>query len=77
MVLVSWRQEVLERQIDYGAQLGHVILSLARMELKNFFRNVMPVAEYFDRSGMLIEVNMYFHLKIFMHVRYRNLKKGS
>ncbi|XP_057321733.1 adenylate kinase isoenzyme 5 isoform X1 [Microplitis mediator] len=57
VVLVSWRQEVLERQIDYGAQLGHVILSLARMELKNFFRNVMPVAEYFDRSGMLIEVN--------------------
>ncbi|KAG8039998.1 hypothetical protein G9C98_001516 [Cotesia typhae] len=57
VVLVSWRQEVLERQIDYGAQLGHVILSLARMELKNFYRNVMPVAEYFDRNGILIEVN--------------------
>ncbi|KAK0079193.1 hypothetical protein PV325_001612 [Microctonus aethiopoides] len=57
VVLVSWRQEVLERQIDYGAQLGHVILSLARMELRNFYRNVMPVAEYFDRSGILLEVN--------------------
>ncbi|XP_011305325.1 adenylate kinase isoenzyme 5 isoform X2 [Fopius arisanus] len=57
VILVSWRQEVLERQIDYGAQLGHVILSLARMELRNFYRNVMPVAEYFDRSGILLEVN--------------------
>ncbi|XP_034944500.1 adenylate kinase isoenzyme 5 [Chelonus insularis] len=57
VILVSWKQEVLERQIDYGAQLGHVILSLARMELRNFYRNVMPVAEYFDRSGVLVEVN--------------------
>ncbi|XP_046411820.1 adenylate kinase isoenzyme 5 [Neodiprion fabricii] len=57
VVLVSWRQEILERQIDYGAQLGHVILGLARMELHNFYRNVMPVAEYFDQSGMLIAVN--------------------
>lgn len=60
VVLVSWRQEVLERQIDYGAQLGHVILGLARMELRNFYRNVMPVAEYFDRSGILLEVNNLF-----------------
>ncbi|XP_020710216.2 adenylate kinase isoenzyme 5 [Athalia rosae] len=57
VVLVSWRQEILERQIDYGAQLGHVILGLARMELNNFYRNVMPVAEYFDQSGMLVAVN--------------------
>ncbi|XP_015607295.1 adenylate kinase isoenzyme 5 [Cephus cinctus] len=57
VVLVSWRQEVLERQIDYGAQLGHVILGLARMELHNFYRNVMPVAEYFDQSGMLLAIN--------------------
>lgn len=47
---------MLERQIDFGAQLGHVIIGLARMELHNFYRNVMPVAEYFDQSGMLLEV---------------------
>ncbi|XP_043496776.1 adenylate kinase isoenzyme 5 [Polistes fuscatus] len=57
VILVSWRQEVLERQIDFGAQLGHVIIGLARMELHNFYRNVMPVVEYFDQSGMLYEVN--------------------
>ncbi|XP_011637258.1 adenylate kinase isoenzyme 5 isoform X2 [Pogonomyrmex barbatus] len=58
VILVSWRQEVLERQIDFGAQLGHVIIGLARMELHNFYRNVMPVAEYFDQSGMLLEVEV-------------------
>lgn len=57
VVLVSWRQRVLERQIEYGARLGHVVLSLARMELKNFYKNVMPVADYFDQSNMLIAVN--------------------
>jgi len=56
VILVSWRQEVLERQINFGAQLGHVIIGLAKMELHNFYRNVMPVAEYFDQSGMLVEV---------------------
>nr|XP_031846425.1 adenylate kinase isoenzyme 5 isoform X4 [Nomia melanderi]XP_031846426.1 adenylate kinase isoenzyme 5 isoform X4 [Nomia melanderi]XP_031846427.1 adenylate kinase isoenzyme 5 isoform X4 [Nomia melanderi] len=57
VILVSWRQEILERQIDFGAQLGQVVIELARMELYNFYRNVMPVAEYFDQSGMLLEVN--------------------
>ncbi|KAM3959146.1 adenylate kinase isoenzyme 5 [Aphomia sociella] len=57
VVLVSWRQRVLERQIEYGARLGHVVLSLARMELANFYKNVMPVADYFDQSNMLISVN--------------------
>ncbi|XP_044017152.1 adenylate kinase isoenzyme 5 [Aphidius gifuensis] len=56
-VLVSWRQEVLERQIDYGAQLGKVIIELAHVELRNFYRNVMPVAEYFDQTGILLQVN--------------------
>lgn len=50
---------MLERQIDFGAQLGHVIIGLARMELYNFYRNVMPVAEYFDQSGMLLEVSKF------------------
>ncbi|XP_065172153.1 adenylate kinase isoenzyme 5 isoform X2 [Atheta coriaria] len=57
VVLISWRQKVLERQIDYGAKLGQVVLSLARMELNNFYKNVMPVADYFDQSNMLISVN--------------------
>ncbi|KAK5646555.1 hypothetical protein RI129_005019 [Pyrocoelia pectoralis] len=56
-VLISWRQKVLERQIDYGAKLGQVVLSLARMELNNFFKNVMPVADYFDQSSMLVTIN--------------------
>lgn len=57
---MSWRQEILERQIDFGAQLGQVVIELARMELYNFYRNVMPVAEYFDQSGMLLEVRKDF-----------------
>ncbi|XP_055589082.1 adenylate kinase isoenzyme 5 [Uranotaenia lowii] len=57
VILISWRQSILQRQIDYGAKLGHVVLSLAKMELENFFKNVMPVADYFDQSDMLIAVN--------------------
>ncbi|XP_014253502.1 adenylate kinase isoenzyme 5 isoform X2 [Cimex lectularius] len=57
VVLIAWRQRVLERQIDYGAKLGHVVLSLAKMELNNFYKNVMPVADYFDQRGMVIAVN--------------------
>lgn len=58
VILISWRQKVLERQIDYGAKLGQVVLSLARMELNNFYKNVMPVADYFDQSNMLIAVSI-------------------
>ncbi|XP_067621768.1 uncharacterized protein [Eurosta solidaginis] len=57
VILISWRQSILQKQIDYGAKLGHVVLSLAKMELDNFFKNVMPVADYFDQSDMLIAVN--------------------
>lgn len=57
MILISWRQSVLQKQIDYGAKLGHVVLSLAKMELDNFFKNVIPVADYFDQSGLLTSVN--------------------
>lgn len=57
VIIVSWRQKVLERQIDYGAKLGHVVLSLAKMELNNFYKNVMPVADYFDQRGMLCAVS--------------------
>lgn len=33
-----------------------VVLSLAKMELDNFFKSVMPVADYFDQSDMLVAV---------------------
>lgn len=56
VILISWRQAVLQKQIDYGAKLGHVVLSLAKMELENFFKHVMPVADYFDQSDMLVAV---------------------
>ncbi|XP_025198830.1 adenylate kinase isoenzyme 5 [Melanaphis sacchari] len=57
VILISWNQNVLERQIDYGAKLGHVVLSLARMELNNFYKNVTPVSDYYDQRKMLISVN--------------------
>ncbi|KAL1491092.1 hypothetical protein ABEB36_011742 [Hypothenemus hampei] len=57
VMLISWRQKVLERQIDYGAKLGQVVLSLAKMELNNFYKNVIPVAEYFSQAKMLIKIH--------------------
>lgn len=56
VILISWRESVLKKQIEYGARLGHVVLSLAKMELEHFFTNVMPVADYYDQSDMLIAV---------------------
>lgn len=58
VILISWNQNVLERQIDYGAKLGHVVLSLARMELNNFYKNVTPVSDFYDQRGMLISVSV-------------------
>ena len=55
-MLLSWRQKVLARQVEYGAKLGHVVLSLATMELRNFYRSVMPVADYLDQRGQLLVV---------------------
>lgn len=48
---------MLQKQIDYGVKLGQVVLSLAKMELENFYKNVIPVSEYFDQSGLLSVVN--------------------
>jgi hypothetical protein len=59
-VLLSWRQKVLARQVEYGAKLGHVVLSLATMELRNFYRSVMPVADYLDQRGQLLVVCKQF-----------------
>ncbi|XP_031619359.1 adenylate kinase isoenzyme 5 isoform X2 [Contarinia nasturtii] len=53
VILVKWKNELLQKQIEYGAKLGQVVLSLAKMELDNFYKNVMPVCEYFDQSGLL------------------------
>lgn len=57
VVLIAWRQEILQKQIDYGVKLGQVVLSLAKMELENFYKNVIPVSEYFDQSGLMSVVN--------------------
>lgn len=57
VILIAWRQEILQKQIDYGVKLGQVVLSLAKMELENFYKNVIPVSEYFDQSGLLSVVN--------------------
>jgi hypothetical protein len=37
---------------------SEVVLSLAKMELDNFFKSVMPVADYFDQSDMLVAVRV-------------------
>lgn len=68
--MISWRQAVLQKQIDYGAKLGHVVLSLAKMELENFFKNVMPVADYFDQSDMLLAVGCA--LKLYNYITELN-----
>ncbi|XP_046398135.1 adenylate kinase isoenzyme 5 [Ischnura elegans] len=57
VILVSWRRKVLERQVAYGAKLGHVILRVARMELRYFYHHTISVAEYFDQQGMLIAID--------------------
>ncbi|KAG8222931.1 hypothetical protein J437_LFUL000226 [Ladona fulva] len=57
IILVSWRRKVLERQVSYGAKLGHVNLRVARMELRYFYRHTVSVAEYFDHQHMLIAVD--------------------
>lgn len=81
VILVSWRQAVLQKQIDYGARLGHVVLSLAKMELDNFFKNVMPVADYYDQSDMLIAVSMksckYKGINCIWNFLFRNQVNGE
>lgn len=43
-------------RIPYSFISTEVVLSLAKMELDNFFKSVMPVADYFDQSDMLVAV---------------------
>lgn len=80
MVLISWRQSVLQKQIDYGVKLGHVVLSLAKMELDNFFKNVMPVADYYDQSNLLFAVcfdNSYRLPKAYFRHNVQSLITGK
>jgi hypothetical protein len=44
-----------------------VVLSLAKMELENFFKSVMPVADYFDQSDMLVAVSFLILMHILTH----------
>jgi hypothetical protein len=38
------------------------------MELENFFKNVMPVADYFDQSDMLVAVSFGASKKIRINI---------
>lgn len=53
VILLNWHLNTLERQIEYGAQLGEVELAAAKVELGNFKKHVIPVAEFFDHKQML------------------------
>lgn len=57
MILLNWHLKILEKQIEYGSQLGDTVLQLARMELKNYSKHVLPVAEYFDQLKKLSVVD--------------------
>ncbi|KAK7604835.1 hypothetical protein V9T40_006021 [Parthenolecanium corni] len=57
VLLLSWKKSSLERQIEYGAKLGHVVLGLARMELNNFYKHVVPVADFYDQRKLLVSIN--------------------
>ena len=53
VILLNWHLNTLERQIEYGAQLGEVELAAAKVELGNFKKHVIPVAEFFDHKQIL------------------------
>lgn len=53
VVLINWHLYTLERQIQNGAKQGLISLSGAHIELDNFKRHVIPVAEFFDTKQIL------------------------
>jgi len=57
VILLNWHLRILEKQIEYGSHLGETVLQLARMELKNYSKHVLAVAEYFDQMKRLIVVD--------------------
>ncbi len=56
VILLNWTQSRLERQIEYGAGLGHIDLDTAKVELENFGKQTVPVAEFFDYKQLLYVV---------------------
>lgn len=41
------------------------MIELARMELDNFYKYVMPVVDYYDESNILTDVSNFFILHEF------------
>ena len=56
VILLDWLDITLERQIEYGAKEGQIDLDQAKLELRNFRKNVIPGAEYFDYKQLLYVV---------------------
>ena len=59
MILLNWDDSTLERQIEYGVKMGEIEFEAAKAELRNFRRNVIPVAEYFDYKQLLYVVSRF------------------
>ena len=57
VILLNWDDSTLERQIEYGVKMGEIEFEAAKAELRNFRRNVIPVAEYFDYKQLLYVVS--------------------
>ena len=56
VILLDWLDITLERQIEYGSKEGQIDLDMAKLELRNFRKNVIPGAEYFDYKRLLYVV---------------------
>lgn len=59
VILLNWDDSTLERQIEYGVKMGEIEFEAAKAELRNFRRNVIPVAEYFDYKQLLYVVSRF------------------
>lgn len=53
VILINWQDDTLSQQIEYGSQIGEISLEQAKLELSNFRKHVIPVAEYFDYKQLL------------------------
>lgn len=49
------------------------MIELARMELDNFYKYVMPVVDYYDESNILTDVSNYLILNEFLG-KYKRLR---
>lgn len=58
VVLLDWNDDSLETQIEFGAREGKINLDKARQELRNYRKNVIPAAEYFDYKQLLYVVRI-------------------